>query len=113
MSLAEILCQRLDDERGVDGALRIWAEILEQRLQVTERVANALFRECASELPQTGKRGYFDDSAGPSAADGAAAKPGMQTALEVCLRTRASAPVPLPQVCQSPLPFVSLVSKPS
>ena len=82
-SLAEILCERLDDEPGVDGVLRIWAEIMEQRLQVTERVANALFRECAAALPPTGKRGFFDDGTGPSAAEGTAAKPGIQTALEV------------------------------
>ena len=83
MTLAEILCRRLDDEPGVDGALRIWADILEQRLQVTDRVASALFRECASELPPSGAKGLFDDAGGPSAADGAAVKPGMQTALEV------------------------------
>ena len=89
LSLAEILCQRLDDEPGVDGVLRIWAEIMEQRLQVTERVANALFRECAAEMPPSGKRGFFDEGTGPSAAEGAAAKPGIQTALEVRRRVLA------------------------
>lgn len=45
-TLAEVLCERLDDEPA--AVLEVWSEIRSERLQVAEGCMDSLFRACAS-----------------------------------------------------------------